>query len=108
MESRNIMEKTLGLNIQTIKLQKYIFLGNIKYIQNIKMCILVWGLKQGHPIFNILLIKINFKYFIHVTSIEAVLNIEIKQDSKQLIDFFFFFAFACINNNCTPEVLNLQ
>lgn len=64
-ESRNIMEKTLGLKIQTIELQKYIFLGNIKYIQNIKIYILVRVLKQGSPIFNILLIKINFKYVIH-------------------------------------------
>lgn len=58
-------KKTLGLKIQTIELQKYIFLGNIKYIQNIKIYILVCVLKQSSPIFNILLIKINFKYVIH-------------------------------------------
>lgn len=44
-ESMNIMEKnqTVGLNIQTIEIQKYIFLGNINYIQNIKIYILVWA-----------------------------------------------------------------
>lgn len=31
----NIMKKTktVGLNIQTIEIQKYIFLGNINYVQ---------------------------------------------------------------------------
>lgn len=38
--------QTLGLNIQTIEIQKYIFLGNINYIQNIKMHILVWALNR--------------------------------------------------------------
>lgn len=34
-ESMNIMKKTktVGLNIQTIAIQKYIFLGNINYVQ---------------------------------------------------------------------------
>lgn len=36
------MEKTKHcLNNQTIEIQKYIFLGNINYIQNIKIYILV-------------------------------------------------------------------
>lgn len=45
------MEKnqTLGLNIQTIEIQKYIFLGNINYIQNIKIYILVWALNRVAP-----------------------------------------------------------
>lgn len=34
----NIMKKTktVGLNIQTIAIQKYIFLGNINYVQKKK------------------------------------------------------------------------
>lgn len=37
-ESMNIMKKTktVGLNIQTIAIQKYIFLGNINYVQKKK------------------------------------------------------------------------
>lgn len=52
-------KQTLGLNIQTIEIQKYIFLGNINYIQNIKIYILVWALKQGSPIFFFFLDFIN-------------------------------------------------
>lgn len=36
-----------SLNIQTIEIQKYIFLGNINYIQNVKMYILVRALNSA-------------------------------------------------------------
>lgn len=45
-------KKPLGLKTQTIEIQKYIFLGNINYIQNIKMYILVGDSKQDAPFFN--------------------------------------------------------
>lgn len=58
----NIMKKTktVGLNIQTIAIQKYIFLGNINYVQkkknkkknnNIKIHILSSGFQQCEPHF---------------------------------------------------------
>lgn len=42
-------KQTLGLNIQTIEIQKYIFLGNINYIQNIKIYILLRALNRIDP-----------------------------------------------------------
>lgn len=57
----NIMKKTkqtVGLNIQTIEIQKYIFLGNINYVQknpktkqNIKIHILVQAFNSVSHIF---------------------------------------------------------
>lgn len=53
----NEKNKTVGLNIQTIEIQKYIFLGNINYVQkkqkknNIKIHILSSGLQQCEPHF---------------------------------------------------------
>lgn len=58
--------KTLCLNNQAIEIQKYFFLGNINYIQNIKIYILVGHLnKMSHFFFHFINKNKTFKYLIH-------------------------------------------
>lgn len=53
------------LNNQTIEIQKYIFLGNINYIQNIKIYILVGHFNQTAHFFHFINKNKTFKYLTH-------------------------------------------